>query len=265
MSKSSSPTKLALLVCGSLTGSLKDTYGDYTAVFGEFLQRALPKDVKFILDPYDVVFKMEYPPEDKIDTYEGIIYTGSAASAYEDVEWINKLVSYTAHIAKDKPNVKLIGICFGHQIIGRALGAECVPNNGKWEVGPTTLDLTELGKELFGVETLNIQQMHRDHVPTLPPNVQLLASTPVSYNQGMVRFTANPESAQRKLNDVQIFTLQGHPEFVEGLVTGLVEVRAKSGIIDAETAADSERRKGWRNDGVPVIGKAIWGILGVTA
>lgn len=74
---SSTPKKLALLVSGSLVGNLKDIYGDYSEVFRTFLQRALPKDVKFVLDPYDVVFKMEYPPEDQIDSYDGIIMTGS--------------------------------------------------------------------------------------------------------------------------------------------------------------------------------------------
>jgi hypothetical protein len=32
-----------------------------------------------------------------------------AASAYQDLEWINKLVAYTAYIATSKPHVKIIG------------------------------------------------------------------------------------------------------------------------------------------------------------
>ena len=46
------------------------------------------------------------------------------------------------------------GICFGHQIVARALGGECVPNGGNWEVGLTKIDLTETGKKLFGVSEL---------------------------------------------------------------------------------------------------------------
>jgi GMP synthase-like glutamine amidotransferase len=106
-----------------------------------------------------------------------IIYTylpGSASSAYDDLEWINKLVAYIAKISATKPECKLfgephtdsdkveelkvslhtLGICFGHQIIARALGGECVPNNGKWEVGISEVELTELGQQIFGRQVL---------------------------------------------------------------------------------------------------------------
>ena len=58
------------------------------------------------------------------------------------------------------------GICFGHQIVARALGKDCVPNNGVWEVGPTPIDLTETGKQLFGgldklVSLMVLQIVHR--------------------------------------------------------------------------------------------------------
>ncbi|KAF8066792.1 class I glutamine amidotransferase-like protein [Lyophyllum atratum] len=256
--------KIALLVSGNLPESTRATYGDYTVVFTEFLRRSLPKDVDFTLDPYDVVSNMEYPTDDQLDSYDGIMYTGSAAAAYENLEWINKLIAFTARVANDKPRIKLIGICFGHQVIARALGGETVPNNGLWEVGPTPIDLTDLGKRLFGVETLNIQEMHRDHVPEVPPTFQLLGSTAVSYNQGMVRFVPGKELGQENLENIQIITVQGHPEFVEGIVSDIVKHRTKSGIMNAEVAADAERRKNWRNDGVTVLGKAVWGVLGVT-
>ena len=47
-----------------------------------------------------------------------------------------------------------LGICFGHQIIARALGGECVPNGGRWELGPTPLRLTDLGKRIFNSDEL---------------------------------------------------------------------------------------------------------------
>ncbi|KAI0041907.1 class I glutamine amidotransferase-like protein [Auriscalpium vulgare] len=151
---------------------------------------------------------------------------GSAASAYEDVEWINKLVSWTARLATTKPQIKIIGICFGHQIIARALGGECVPN-GKWEVGVTEVSLTPLGQRIFGADTFDIEQMHRDHVPTVPPTFHLLGSTPVSQNQGMVRFADGRAAVgSDALPPVHILTLQGHPEFTAGIVKEIVDVAA---------------------------------------
>ncbi|KAG6911004.1 hypothetical protein DXG01_005419 [Tephrocybe rancida] len=269
------PIRIALIVSGSLPENLSATYGQYSVVFSRFLQDSLPdsdKDkVEFKIEPFDVVHKMEYPSEAQLDSYDALMYTGSAASAYEDIQWINALVSFTARVISERPKLKIIGICFGHQIIARALGGSCVPNNGVWEVGPTPLDLTDLGKKLFGVETLNIQQMHRDHVPSVPPSLpsspsshlHLLGSTPISMNQGMISFF--PDSPSQDLANAHIITLQGHPEFVEGIVQGIVTWRVAAGAMGPEVAADAERRRAWRNDGVGVLGKAVWGVLGVGA
>ncbi|KAF7369045.1 Glutamine amidotransferase type-1 domain-containing protein [Mycena venus] len=207
---------------------------------------------------------MEYPTDEQLDAYEGILLTGSKANAYEDIEWINRLVEFTARVATTKPKLKIIGICFGHQIVARALGGRCVPND-KWEVGPTPLALTALGKEVFGVESLYIEEMHRDHVPEVPPTFHLLGSTEVSVNQGMVRFhsAATVPPSPVSLSDIHVFTVQGHPEFNEPIVSKLVDARTASGIIDPVTSVDAVRRAHWQNDGVGVVGKIILGIYGV--
>lgn len=55
-------------------------------------------------------------------------------------------------LAQDR--VRIIGICFGHQILGRALGAKVGKSDEGWEVSVSNVDLTEKGKELFGRDTL---------------------------------------------------------------------------------------------------------------
>ncbi|KAG6830590.1 hypothetical protein H0H87_007587 [Tephrocybe sp. NHM501043] len=262
--------RIALLVSGSLHESIAATHGQYPRVFHRFLQDSLPPhapSTHFTLEPYDVVHKMEYPSEEQLDGYDALMYTGSAANAYEDIEWINRLVAFTARVLRERPRLRIIGICFGHQIISRALGGSCVPNNGVWEVGPTPLDLTDLGKQLFGVDSLNIQQMHRDHVPSLPPSpspdeaLHLLGSTSTSPIQGYITFF--PSSQSQSLANTHIITVQGHPEFTEPIVSGIVAMRAAAGIISPEVVADAERRRWWQNDGVGVLGKAVWAVLGV--
>ncbi|KAJ7740929.1 class I glutamine amidotransferase-like protein [Mycena maculata] len=272
---------IALLVCDTVMDTVKDVHGDYYAMFTRLLHASgegiADSDIegKVQVDAYDVQ-KMVYPKDltshDGIP-YDGILITGSKDSAYTDVPWINKLVEYVAEVADGPKKIKIVGICFGHQIIARALGGKCVANGGKWEVGITQVGLTELGKKVFGIERpLYIEEMHQDHVPEVPANFHLLGSTDVSINQGMVRFNSEPpESAIPSsilLSDIQIFTVQGHPEFNEPIVSEILRVRAASGVIPEATATkygeNPENRDGGKNDGVSVIRKAILGVYGIS-
>ena len=74
----------------------------------------------------------------------------SAASAYSPLPWIQTLVQYIRDLATSHPRVKIVGICFGHQIVALALGGQVVPNNGLWEIGVSQVRLTKAGVDVFG-------------------------------------------------------------------------------------------------------------------
>lgn len=76
----------------------------------------------------------------------------------------------------------------------------------------------------------------------------------------MVRFSSGA-TPSTPLPPIQVITIQGHPEFNDSIVTALIEQRSQSGIISQEAAADAEKRRFWKTDGVDIIGKAIWEIL----
>jgi GMP synthase-like glutamine amidotransferase len=62
----------------------------------------------------------------------------------------------------------------------------------------------------------NIEQVHQDHVTSLPEGFGNLAITPLCPFQGFVRFSSPPSASasQRELYSlISIFSLQGHPEF----------------------------------------------------
>ncbi|KAG6331617.1 hypothetical protein ID866_7471 [Astraeus odoratus] len=279
--------RLALLECSNPGPQILGTDG-YTPVFYSLLEASLalanastPEEaerVSFTLDGYDVMTKMEYPSNDT--EYDGLFISGAPSSAYEDIEWINKLVAYVKRAIEEKPKMKIFGICFGHQIIARALGGSCVPNNGKWEVAVTNVQLTALGKAIFRSDDLDIQQMHQDHVPALPPNCHLLGSTPVALNQGFVVFESsyNPsaeslesESPTVPLPSIHIFTVQGHPEFTPRIMHAILDARIKhlgdAVVADGRMRADGIPGKKYTGgracNGVDIVGKTIWGILGV--
>lgn len=79
--------------------------------------------------------------------------TAAGHNSFDSTPWILKLVDFTADVlAQDR--VRLIGVCFGHQIIGRAMGATVGRNDDGWETAVNDVQLTKKGKELFEKESL---------------------------------------------------------------------------------------------------------------
>ena len=78
-------------------------------------------------------------------------------SSFENTPWIERLVAYTQSVLK-QDRVRLVGVCFGHQIIGRAMGVEVGRNSRGWEVSVCDVDLTAEGKRVFRVEKLVCSQ-----------------------------------------------------------------------------------------------------------
>lgn len=79
-------------------------------------------------------------------------------NAFDNFPWIKKLVAFVQTIlAQDR--VRIIGVCFGHQIVGRALGARVDRGDKGWEMSVTPMELTERGKELFGLSKLVCEEL----------------------------------------------------------------------------------------------------------
>jgi GMP synthase-like glutamine amidotransferase len=80
-------------------------------------------------------------------------------NAYGDAPWINILVDYVKEVLKQE-RVRIFGVCFGHQIVGRALGQRVNMGEAGWEVSMTPIELTEKGKEIFQVPKLVGPPLH---------------------------------------------------------------------------------------------------------
>uniref|UniRef100_A0A6B2LJT7 Glutamine amidotransferase domain-containing protein n=1 Tax=Arcella intermedia TaxID=1963864 RepID=A0A6B2LJT7_9EUKA len=149
--------------------------------------------------------------------------TGSVASAYDEVPWINELCQL---IRKLHPmNIKLVGICFGHQVIAHALGSKVERNPRGWGLGQKTFPLNPSAKEYLNslvgganpktpfplLDTLAMYYIHQDHVPVVPPGFEEMGGSP-SHAPVLGYF-----------NRTNILTYQGHPEFTKPMVEECVD------------------------------------------
>jgi GMP synthase-like glutamine amidotransferase len=76
----------------------------------------------------------------QIEQATAIIITGSSNSAYDDEPWIHFLSNVLVQAHQRK--VKLVGVCFGHQIIAHALGGRVTLNPQGHETGVCSFTAT---------------------------------------------------------------------------------------------------------------------------
>ncbi|OJJ56120.1 hypothetical protein ASPSYDRAFT_157286 [Aspergillus sydowii CBS 593.65] len=237
------PIRIAVLECDTPPERINLKYDGYYGVFSKLLRRSaeilrheqLDPDSGLEISRWDVVSEQAYPALEDVD---GIVLTGSKHNAFDDSPWILKLVEFTRNAIQD-PRVKLLGVCFGHQIIARALDAQVSRSSAGWEVSVCEVRLTPAGKELFGLDTLQIHQMHRDIVSAYPPDIIPLGDSPICQVQGM--FLPG-----------RFITVQGHPEFNDEITVEVVILRGAQGIFTKEQTEDGLSRAGRPHDGVAV-------------
>lgn len=74
-----------------------------------------------------------------------VIIGGSTEHVYKAKPWMRDLEKFILRIVEN--NIPLLGICFGHQIIVKALGGEIIKNPCGKEFGPVKINLTKQGQQ----------------------------------------------------------------------------------------------------------------------
>lgn len=152
------PLRIAILECDTPLPGTVSKYGGYGGVFTSLLKSGadalsypgLSSSSGLALSIYDVVSSEKYPNLADIDA---ILITGSRYNSFDNDPWIVRLVEFTARVLKQR-RVRIIGVCFGHQIVARAMGVKLGRNAEGWEASVTAVDLTKKGQEIFGQNSL---------------------------------------------------------------------------------------------------------------
>jgi GMP synthase (glutamine-hydrolysing) len=112
-----------------------------------------------------------------VDDLAGIIVTGSHASVTELLPWMQMAAAWLYRaVVSEKP---VLGLCFGHQLLGHAMGGEVRRLAAGPENGTLPIDLL-VADEMLGpllAVAPRVNMMHEDSVVRLPPGAIALART----------------------------------------------------------------------------------------
>lgn len=197
--------QIGLLLCDDVPQDGRERFGDYTDMFGRGLAEV---DNNINLTPYEC-YNGVLP--DNLSTHDGYLISGSAASVFEDKEWIHQLMEFVRQ--SDKAGVRLVGICFGHQLIAHALGGKTERSDQGWGFGIHDTRLTN-SPDWMEAETdrYKLIVIHQDQVVSLPRGFDTIASNDFCPNS-MIS------------NGDNMLGIQGHPEFSSDYCTYRAEAR----------------------------------------
>ena len=197
--------KLCILDNDLLDPAVASVYGSYGAMFERLLREA---GAQACFDTFNTV-RGEYP--DSFDGYDAVLLTGSRADSFSQEPWVLTLRAKVQELLRS--GKKLIGVCFGHQLIALCLGAPVGRAPQGWGTGRMTYQwLAPDWPGAQGRTELALLASHQDQVAELPKDAVLLASSAFC---PVAAFAVGQ----------QVLCVQAHPEFVEDYSAYLLDKR----------------------------------------
>ncbi|RLM80898.1 putative glutamine amidotransferase-like protein C13C5.04 [Panicum miliaceum] len=155
----------------------------------------------------------EFPAPEDLASYDGFVISGSPHDAHGEEPWVRRLCALVRALHAMRKRV--LGVCFGHQVLCRALGGRVGRARGGWDVGVRTVTFARDLQGRLGFlgefpRSAAIVEVHRDEVWEAPPRATVLASS----GRTRVEAFAVGEHA---------LGIQGHPEYTADILHDLID------------------------------------------
>ena len=221
---------IGILETGITPKSLLERYGRYDAMMKRLLGPG------YRTTTYDVPAGV-FP--DAVEAHDGYLITGSSAGVYDDLPWIGPLKDF---LVRCDGRAKLVGICFGHQIMADAFGGRVEKSAKGWGLGMHTYSVHRQTPWMDGTGSVDIPVSHQDQVIAPPPSAEVLGGNAFTPN-GMLSYAGG-----------RAVSFQFHPEFDNAFAGELVELRrphltdpgaADAALASLQRPSDSARVAGW--------------------
>ncbi|MGY5775184.1 glutamine amidotransferase-related protein [Rhizobium sp. LEGMi135b] len=174
------------------------------------------------------VYADELPKDPTI--FDGFIVTGSPAGVHDGSAWIETLSKFLKDV---RGKTKLVGVCFGHQLMAEAFGGKTDRAERGWGLG---LHQYRVDNEFSWMgdgkqADIAIAVTHQDQVIAVPVGTKIVASSD---------FTPYAALAY----DESSISFQCHPEFEPEFACSLLRVRHSDRLSSSElqTIADTYQR-----------------------
>jgi GMP synthase-like glutamine amidotransferase len=197
--------KIGVLICDHVQDHLQPEFGDYPQMFASFLQKV---DAQMEIHNFNVVDGV-YP--DDIGSCDAYITSGSKSGVNDEQAWIHWLEVFVQQLYST--DIPFIGICFGHQLLARALGGRVEKSTNSWGVGMHTSEVIQHKDWMRPAQsTISLIVSHQDQIVELPTQAEILLSSEFC-PYSMIQVGDN------------MLGIQGHPEFSPAYSRALMESR----------------------------------------
>jgi GMP synthase-like glutamine amidotransferase len=192
--------KVAILETGRPPRGLCDRFGSYPAMFGRMLGD------EFEIQSFDTAAGQL--PDDPA-AHHAYLITGSPAGVYDPLPWIEPLKQFI----RSAEASRMVGICFGHQVMAQALGGHVEKSDKGWGTGLHHYSILRTEPWMTEAASIAIPASHQDQVVVQPPNTEIVAASD---------FTPYAALAW---TDRPAISFQFHPEFAPEFAKALIAER----------------------------------------